>query len=147
MDKCIYYFDGNRFTKTQTKAGVRISATCDKITMCKQIFQTFRMIPPTITFFDLSWNDVSMNIYDINKQITTHFVQYRLKDPKLNFTYDLYDISGVPMTALKSFFTTNNIQFRQSTLTIAQIDFIRQTFYNKNDDHLMNDMTENAKVL
>ena len=68
MDKCIYYFDGNRFTKTQTKAGVRINATCDKISMCKQIFQTFRVIPPTITFFDLSWNDVSMNIYDINKK-------------------------------------------------------------------------------
>ena len=147
MDKCIYYFNGNRFTKTQTKAGVRISATCDKISMCKEIFQTFRIIPPTITFFDLSWNDISMNIYDINKQIITQFQPYRLKDNNLKFTYDLYDISGVPMSALKNFFTTNNIQFIQSTLTDAQIQSIRQTFYNKNSDHLMNDLTENGKIL
>jgi len=147
MDKCIYYFDGARFTRTQNKNGVRISATCDKTSMAKQMFQTFRMVPPTITFFDLSFNDVSMNIYDVNKKITTHFQQYRLKEPSLKYTYDLYDISGVSINALTSFFTQNNIQYTQSTLNPSQLDLIRKTFYLKNEDNIINDMTENGKVL
>ena len=154
----IYYFVDPQLTAykhiTGNKIGCKIGSTCNYINRFKT-YRTGWSFIPHITIFNIinitiptiptpaapATPTINNTCYYIDAKINQHYADARLNMMGSNGGTEFYDSSILTVSELKKFFTLNNIQFIESSLTDADIAKICSNKLDINYDTLKHDNT------